>query len=207
MFNRPNSSTLIVGGIVVVVILLSVGLLYGAKWAGGDGIVSQLEIHAVGGGKYEQNEVIETDDEYLALQLVSKKSGIPVSAAVHLDRYTSVQFTSTDIENPQMRIIEGRVSTDSIAGAPITITTGDLTIQTADVSHIVFYGWLHKLEIAIPEGTGTITSARGDYQKTLQNEALYVTVLDRSTVEGPLTFDPAASVAAEFYKRTKLLEF
>jgi hypothetical protein len=206
MFNRPNSSTLIVGGIVVVVTLLSVGLLYGAKWAGGDGIVSQLEIHAVGGGKYEQNEVIETDDEYLTLQLSSKKFGIP-EATVFLDRYTSVQFTNTDYEHLQIRVIEGRVSMDSHTVRPITVTTGDLTVQTADIAHMVFYGWLHKLEIAIPEGTGTITSARGDYQKTLQNEALYVTVLDRSTVEGPLTFDPAASVAAEFYKRTKLLEF
>lgn len=205
MFSRINSSTLIIGGIAVIVILLSIGLLYGAKWAGGDGIVSQLEIHAVGGGKYEQNELIESGDEYLALQLASKKFGI-TEATVYLDRHTSVKFTSTDREDLQLTIIEGRVSTVPHLKS-ITVAAGDLTVQTADTAHMVFYGWLHKLEIAIPDGTGTIASERGDYQKTLQNEALSVTVLDRSTVEGPLNFDPVASVAAEFYKQTKLLEF
>lgn len=202
MFNRPNSNIFLTAGIALVVLLLSIGSLYGARWAGGYGIVHHLEIAE---GTYQQNEVIESGDDYLTLRLASKKIGIE-EATVYLDRNTSIQFTNTDREDLQLRIIEGRVSMDSHTVRPITVTAGELTVQTADTAHMVFYGWLHKLEIAIPEGTGTITSARDGYQKTLQNEALSVTVLDQSTVDSPLTFNPATSVAAEFYEQAKFLE-
>ena len=173
--------------LIATILLLSTTLLVGRQldllWAGGTGPAVSLEA-TTGSIVHPRGSVVRSDEEYKILKIGSN--------TIFMDSRTEILLNNLHEDNLVIQLIQGH----AVVHGSLEVTTRDTTIETLGLLSITHYSWLDKIDVAILDGSATITTP--EYQKTLDTRALSFSTLPPYTAESqPFKLDADAKV--EFY--------
>lgn len=195
----PLRIALLLGGIVTV---LLIGLRFDATWAGGDGYktgATFLPVETVtpegepansGLAELTRGETLETGPYMRQF----KTYGYNEPCSIWLDQNTTVVLADTTEDNVTFSLITGRV----VVKCKAAITAREARVDVDGVATAVNYSWLHTLDAALVDGTGTYTL--GEQHGDLNHDtAVSMDTIDNTKPISTTGFTPSASAAATFY--------
>ncbi len=156
-----------------------VGTLYGSTWAGGSGTPTHYTITDES-HELSQSQTVSSGNEYKKIVFSDGSSSI---VNLYLAKNTSVTLVNTTTNQPQIRMLEGRLVVQ--ANSPITIHVDEFSKSVLGTEGYTFYSWKSLIEYF---------SLEQNSAHTITSRAPFLT---QATV-----FSPTDSVEQDFYTWT-----